>query len=358
MPSRISPISISPLTRRTISVLSLLIAAFTLVADASAEIYLTTHGLVVSDADERLAALLPDEVVYDDLGGPNVPLGAFLKLSPEDRNVVILKSANKAIHLQLEGEITIEDARLFGELSRLITSLDGQIIDISLDSPGGSVLAALDIARTIRRDDHFFEKYPTTSTLVYEGQCYSACVVIFAAGFYRDMSTRGPYGKLATPIGIHRPVFSEDELAHAGYDDISSAYIAVNRELRQFFESIHMGTKLVDDMFRIPSSDLRILTADEVEEYGLMGPDLVTQERRTALAKLHCGAPFEVFKTACEASLLPYCREVNDGDPFNKCERNIDGGFFGKGVGRYKLEQQLPTCIEKNDCAGQIYMNW
>lgn len=325
-----------------------------------AEIYVTTHGLAVNDSAKYLVSLLPDDAVRrPEWLGPHVPLAKFMALDVQSRSIVIQKSSHRVLNLVIEGEITREDARQFSRFSEYVSSAKGRVLDVSLNSPGGSVLAALSIAKTIRGDAHFFANYPPTRTSVDGGICHSACVIILASGFYRSaVDIHLPDGERRPSIGIHRPVFSAAEVAAAGYQDISTAYAESRKSLRSFFESVHVDPQLVDEMYRIPSDELELISEERATDYGLLGADLVVDERYTALSRLHCGVALSDLQRTCNTSLIPFCRKALNGDPFGKCETDIEQALVGRRVDQYEAEQKSPACIALTECGDKIAENW
>jgi ATP-dependent protease ClpP protease subunit len=85
--------------------------------------------------------------------------------------------------ISLEGEIEPEDG---GKWKLFLEKVRTPHVVVALNSPGGSVTAALLIA-----NDILSREYDTSYT---EGICYSACTTIWLAGKTRYMSSRGVLG--------------------------------------------------------------------------------------------------------------------------------------------------------------------
>jgi hypothetical protein len=93
------------------------------------------------------------------------------------------------INIWIGGTITTRDADTF---QRLEPQLASSKVQVYLNSPGGSVAAAIAIGRLVR-------KYDGTTTIPVPSKCYSSCALIFIAGV-----SRWNYGEL----GLHRPYFA------------------------------------------------------------------------------------------------------------------------------------------------------
>jgi hypothetical protein len=94
--------------------------------------------------------------------------------------------------IDLSGEITQADVKRFRELSAfLVPRFD--VVTVNLNSPGGDVLAAIEIG-SVLRDNWMW-------TIINDNdECASACVLVFAAGAERGT------GDLSV-VRIHRPHF-------------------------------------------------------------------------------------------------------------------------------------------------------
>src|SRR5262249_4388077 len=110
-----------------------------------------------------------------------------------------------SIQIWMNGEITPDTfgaiESLIGQVHQSADRLHKQLaLDIStlhIDSPGGSVTAAMAIGRLIRKENmRVSVGFPTKSVPVkIVGRCISACVLILAGGV----------GRVFSVIGIHRP---------------------------------------------------------------------------------------------------------------------------------------------------------
>ncbi len=123
-----------------------------------------------------------------------------------------------------------------GDEAAILPKLRGVV---ELNSPGGSVAAALAIAETVR-------KRGLTTYVPPEGRCYSACTLIWFAGARRIAHS-------TSYIGIHRASAETEAFA----DVVSRALAA---------RLLAWGTPraIVDAMLATPNSSLRAVRADEL----------------------------------------------------------------------------------------------
>lgn len=214
--------------------------------------------------------------------------GVFNRLPETTRLGLVAPCSGSQIWIQ--GEISRSDGADFAALVSFFESADfvaqpresGEIFwpSIILDSEGGSVLAALEIAKEMRASAWIRDSSLTATADV----CYSACVLILAASYSRIVGG---------DVGIHRPYFLGEEYRDWGYEDLQDAYEALYTELARSFSRWNLPMSLVDDMFSVPSSEIRVLTATELARYGLDREDLVKQELRLAEMRTICGKVFD-----------------------------------------------------------------
>jgi hypothetical protein len=93
------------------------------------------------------------------------------------------------------------------------------------------------------------------------GKCYSACVLILAAGVHRTVAT----GK----VGVHRPYYDQGLYIPGVPVRAEAQYGQVTDGIQQYFASMGMRDGLTDAMMKVPSKFMRHLTSREVATYGL-----------------------------------------------------------------------------------------
>lgn len=147
--------------------------------------------------------------IFAMLGACGTPSGTLV--SPEAEhlggNLYLESSEDDAYYLVLDGEITPETSYVFQSLVE--QSEDAGGLNIA-QSPGGDLLASIQIGRTIRRHK--------LSTFVL-AECSSACVNVFVAGKERQMMEIATLGLHASNVGnesldLERRYWSTFGLSH------------------------------------------------------------------------------------------------------------------------------------------------
>jgi membrane-bound ClpP family serine protease len=132
---------------------------------------------------------------------------------------------------------------------------------VSLNSPGGSVTAAMAIGRMLRKER-------LLATIPQSGVCYSACVLIFAGAVERLN-----FGKL----GIHRPYLDVPQ-QEVSSENVNKLYQRMLQDIRSYFHEMNVSEQLADAMLRIEPNKIRLLSDNELDTYGLTSTDPIEQE--------------------------------------------------------------------------------
>ena len=175
------------------------------------------------------------------------------------------------ISLRIRGVINMDGAFLFSDVVKN-AELSGHVVSgLVLDSQGGDADAAVSMARIIR-DSGIFSTVPVVARVAegYQSVCFSACVVLFSAAYERELEfdiDGNP--ELPSRIGIHGPgQFDRDSGSYTS-SAANREIMRVNRRLKDWFRSIGVAPQLVDDMFAVPFDEIRLLTRDDLIDYGL-----------------------------------------------------------------------------------------
>src|SRR6266404_1069149 len=168
---------------------------------------------------------------------------------------------------------------------------------LNINSPGGNLDAAMAIGRLLR-------KHRVSIMIPKDGQCVSACVMIYAGAVSRFY-----LGK----IGIHRRYLNQAIGSQLqAPDKLRSNYEQMLQTLRAYLRDMNVSERLAEDMMKIAPADVRYLSDDVQIDYGLSYVDPVEQEtidlqeaqsmgldrqehiRRQALRKAKCGDPMDL----------------------------------------------------------------
>lgn len=181
-------------------------------------------------------------------------------------DVTIFQDNAYVLSLSVKGQITPTDLSVLQERSKLL----GHRLSFSiiLDSPGGDVDTALKMGRFIRGVN--------AGVMVPENAvCFSSCVFLLAAG-----ATRGVVGS----VGIHRPFSIEDDITTE--QGQRAKYKHIEAEVKTYLKQMNISPELYDEMVRIPPSEIRLLTEDDLKRFGLSEDDPYIKEALvTKLAK-------------------------------------------------------------------------
>lgn len=137
--------------------------------------------------------------------------------------------------IRIDGEITSEVANNFLSLLRSRPGLKA----VSLNSPGGRVFPALEIARAVNAGS-------LTTLVPMADECHSACSLIFLAGKERVAN-----GKL----GVHQI---------SGVSDPSLTQAAIGR-IYEDLVTFNAPSYLVSRMLRTPPNDIYVFSPEELE---------------------------------------------------------------------------------------------
>jgi len=175
----------------------------------------------------------------------------------------------------------LEGAKIVGEIDLSTTDKVRQLLDqarergarekkrtyslrLSVDSGGGSVIAAMAIGRILREDR-------VSVSLGYDDKCYSSCVLLLAGAVSRIIRSKA--------VGIHRPSYVglPDDIAP---NKVKERYEQLLQAIRSYLREMNVSERLADAMFRVAPEDIRLLSSAELESYGLTQSDPVEAEMR------------------------------------------------------------------------------
>ncbi|MCD7099695.1 hypothetical protein [Stenotrophomonas sp. MMGLT7] len=181
---------------------------------------------------------------------------------------------------------------------------------LDLDSSGGQVEAA------IRAGDAIGESGWTI--WVREGSiCHSACVFVLAAGDNRLVS-----GK----VGIHRMMRISSR---------ATSRAELNRELHEVYGSVKdylerngVAVAVADLMMTVPNRSVRLLTADELKQYGLDGTNAVQDDLDRIKQMRKCGDDFLRRKDAFLVAFDQECKAAHaDMEALTACGQALKQRF-------------------------------
>ena len=199
-----------------------------------------------------------------------------------------VKSQSKAPQdicgIGIEGEISDTTAEDFKWAFEHLKFNEAMMF-LQLDSQGGLISAAMDIGNVLSQTE-----FDSVAWVPAGNQCSSACVLILAAASARYTSNK--ITKTQGKIGIHRPFDYEVSSLPSSYKQYLTRYDALMEEMKRYLRKFGVSPQLVDDMSVIPSDDIRYLTAEEQDKYGLGRKNIAKTEFTKAQQISRCGADY------------------------------------------------------------------
>lgn len=216
------------------------------------------------------------------------------------------------LRVRYSGKINPGFAELSWRLAVVAEQLGIHKRILDLDSSGGQVESAIVAGDGIGESNW--------TIWVREGSiCHSACVFVLAAGDNRLVS-----GK----VGIHRMMRISSK---------ATSRAELNRELHEVYDNVKdylqrngVAVGVADLMMTVPNRSLRLLSADELRQYGLDGTNAVQDDLERIKQMRACGDDFVRRKDAFLVAFDQQCkREGAELDAVNTCGQALkkDYGF-------------------------------
>ncbi len=204
--------------------------------------------------------------------------------------------ATGLIRLRYHGKVTMSFAALAERVGRVAGDLGigKRILDI--DSPGGSVEAAIRAGDAIGENNW-------TIWVRSDSVCHSACVLLLAAGDMRVIAGR---------VGIHRMVRVGSSATSR--KELGEELRRVSDELRNYLERNGASAELYDLMTTVPNRTLHLLGDDELDRYGLSGPNAVEDDLNRIRLARRCGSDFVRRRDAFRHAYDRQCAQEVPGE--------------------------------------------
>ncbi len=214
------------------------------------------------------------------------------------------------MRVRYSGKINPGFAELAWRLAAVADALGIRRRILDLDSSGGQVESAI-VAGDSIGDSGW-------TIWVREGSiCHSACVFVLAAGDNRLVS-----GK----VGIHRMMRISSR---------ATSRAELNRELQQVYDDVKdylqrngVAVGVADLMMTVPNRSLRLLTADELRQFGLDGTNAVQDDLERIRQMRACGDDFVRRKDAFLVAFDQQCkRDGAELEAVNACGQALKEQF-------------------------------
>lgn len=225
---------------------------------------------------------------------------------------------------------------------------------VNLDSEGGDVGAAIEIGR-------MFRKARVYASLGPQDKCLSACVFLLA-GSVRRLNNG--------PVGIHRPYSSST--SSTSYESMQENTLKLGELVHTYLIQMNIPDDLYESMRRVPPEQIKVLSHDELDRYGLNADDPVFAElndnseaRLAGVSKTEFLHRKALSKQCLEEGFWRLSRANNDGkiDIFefaklrNECDQKTiykdvldeSGKWRGNPADQYCLKLLNSTTAAIND---------
>ena len=223
-----------------------------------------------------------------------------------------LQSCKQAgiVRLRYEGKISTDFTALVERVANIANRLhiDQRILD--LDSSGGHVEDAMKAGDAIGASKW-------TLWVRDDAICHSACVLILAAGDDRQVA-----GK----VGIHRMMRVDSTATTRA--ELNQELREVYAQMKEYLERNGASVAVADLMMTVPNRKLRLLTEEELQEYGLEGTNAVQDDLERIQLTRKCGEDFVKRKDDFTRAFDRECMQPDKGaEAIDACGLELRQGF-------------------------------
>ncbi|MBL8255759.1 hypothetical protein J2X02_002089 [Pseudoxanthomonas japonensis] len=237
---------------------------------------------------------------YNTEEGDGTPLESLAFFSVVDALSPCQKGG--VLRLRYQGKIAADFTDLVSRVADIAGRMDIHKRILDLDSAGGQVEDAIKAGDAIGASGW--------TIWVREGSvCHSACVFVLGAGDNRMIS-----GK----VGVHRII---------RMSSTATTRAELNEELRGVYDRVKdylsrngVAVAVADLMMTVPNRRLRLLSKDELQEYGLDGTNAAQDDLDRLQLMRRCGGDFVMRRDAFMRSFDSTCKKAGAGlDDMQAC---------------------------------------
>jgi hypothetical protein len=189
-------------------------------------------------------------------------LALCVALAPLESGAAAITEVTDAMYgtyIDVDGSIAKGDYDAILRASKSLVGR-GRPIWIRINSRGGNVAEAMKIGRFVRK---------TLAAVVVDGadvtpgspqprRCYSSCVLILIGAADRYL--------LDDPVvGIHRPYIEPAVYGALSPEQARVTYARLEHDTKDYLAEMGAPGRFVDEMFRTPSTDMRLVTARDFQ---------------------------------------------------------------------------------------------
>lgn len=206
------------------------------------------------------------------------------------------------MRLRYQGRIAADFTALVERVASMATRMGISTRVLDIDSSGGQVEDAIRAGDLIAESNWRIEVRE-------DSVCHSACVLILAAGDER---------RIAGPVGIHRIIrISSTATSRA---ELSEELQSVHAQMEQYLQRNGAAIAVADLMMTVPNRSVRLLTAAELDAFGLQGTNAAQDDLERIRLARRCGEEFVRRKDAFARAFDRQCADAKQGvDAVNAC---------------------------------------
>ncbi|WP_052116178.1 hypothetical protein [Noviluteimonas dokdonensis] len=210
------------------------------------------------------------------------------------------------VRLRYRGRVASDFTTLIERVGNMAARMDIHQRILDIDSSGGQVEDA------IRAGDIMAEA-GWTIWVRENAVCHSACVLLLAGGDDRVISGA---------VGIHRIIRIQSEASSRA--ELSAELHEVHEAMKDYLQRNGAGVAVADFMMTVPNRSLRLLTPEELSEYGLVGRNAAQEDLDRIRLVRRCGLDFARRLDGFYRAYEQQCASLDTGvDAINDCGRAL-----------------------------------
>ncbi|HZH42918.1 MAG TPA: hypothetical protein VEY50_02375 [Lysobacter sp.] len=206
------------------------------------------------------------------------------------------------VRLSYDGKIAADFVDLVERVSAMADRMNIRKRVLDLNSSGGQVEDAIVAGDAIGESGW-------TIWVREKATCHSSCVLVLAAGDNR---------MIAGEVGIHRMMRVRSKATTRA--ELSRELQDIYDQVKDYLQRNGVAVAVADLMMTVPNRSLRLLSSEEMERFGLSGPNAAQEDLNRIVLMRECGEAFVWRKDAFLRAYADECeREGRDVDEVNAC---------------------------------------
>lgn len=185
-----------------------------------------------------------------------------------------INAGSSMVHLYYKGAIGNELKSLMVALNLVLSDEGIRVRILEIDSPGGDVDASISAGEELSNGNW-------AVWVKHDARCFSACVLILAAGTNRSISGS---------VGIHRMLNPKSQARTPA--ELQAELDSHLRSVKNYLTRYGANPALADLMMTVPSRELRVLNQQELSQFGLDGQNPVKADLVRLDVTRRCGHEF------------------------------------------------------------------